>query len=542
MTRLKRLARKLVPDWLMARYRLAQYSRVVRWNMDVFFTNERDAKRFLSVTPDTVRARIWDLRSFVGGGADSEIETHRSGETVFGPAYRIPSSVDAVITGSLEKRGRFSGSRAFPRLAPIEISARPEVFQQVGGRPEGDLNLQGIYRRVQDAGFTFGVIPLGWKSRIEKRSDPISEPAVVVVSAVPLHDVGGGSRASQLALEILRRGFHVTFVSMFPASESVDLGLRFVHPRLEQIGHEEFETDLYLRRVQKPAFCLLELPIGKGVSWADALKRGGFRVVYDLIDDWSDPALGGEWYRSGVEARLVSMVDLVCASAGDLVLRLEDMGASNPLLVPNAVNSEVFGVSPTEIPEDIRGINGTIFGYHGSLYGDWFDWGALEAVANAFSDAHLIVIGDVPSSVPAMPRNVVFLGLKSQKDLPAYLARFDVGLLPFRITDTTHAVSPLKVFEYLAMGVRVAAPPLRSLNGLDGVYVDESLVGAVRSALEGEPPDRMQALAEHSWKNRVDSILGRLGVHSLDENDPVRISVRRVRHYEASERLVFERR
>ena len=30
-----------------------------------------------------------------------------------------------------------------------------------------------------------------------------------------------------------RRGFHVTFVSAFPSNESVDPGLRFLHPLLE---------------------------------------------------------------------------------------------------------------------------------------------------------------------------------------------------------------------------------------------------------------------------------------------------------------------
>jgi glycosyltransferase involved in cell wall biosynthesis len=65
-----------------------------------------------------------------------------------------------------------------------------------------------------------------------------------------------------------------------------------------------------------------------------------------------------------------------------------------------------------------------------------------------------------------MPPNVHFLGLKPQIDLPAYVQRFDVGLIPFKVTDTTHAVSPLKAYEYLASGVPVAAPPLRSLEGL----------------------------------------------------------------------------
>jgi glycosyltransferase involved in cell wall biosynthesis len=81
-----------------------------------------------------------------------------------------------------------------------------------------------------------------------------------------------------------------------------------------------------------------------------------------------------------------------------------------------------------------------------------------------------------------MPPNVHFLGLKPQGSLPDYLARFDVGLLPFVVSPMTHAVSPLKVFEYLACGVPVAAPPLRAVVGIPGVVTAEHLVDAVEEA------------------------------------------------------------
>ncbi len=53
------------------------------------------------------------------------------------------------------------------------------------------------------------------------------------------------------------------------------------------------------------------------------------------------------------------------------------------------------------------------------------------------------------------------------------------GVIPFRVNETTHAVSPLKAYEYLASGVPIAAPPLRALEGLDGVHTDTDLTVAV---------------------------------------------------------------
>ncbi len=111
-----------------------------------------------------------------------------------------------------------------------------------------------------------------------------------------------------------------------------------------------------------------------------------------------------------------------------------------------------------------------------------------------------------------MPTNVFFLGLKAQFELPAYVRRFDVGLLPFIVSDMTHAVSPLKVFEYLASGVPVAAPPLRALDGLDGVAVNEDLAEAVRLRSRRAQPDAASMIDQHSWSERVARIIELAGV------------------------------
>jgi hypothetical protein len=111
-----------------------------------------------------------------------------------------------------------------------------------------------------------------------------------------------------------------------------------------------------------------------------------------------------------------------------------------------------------------------------------------------------------------------------------------VGLVPFKTNETTHAVSPLKAYEYLASGVPIAAPPLRALEGLDGVHADADLARAVALALSAGPPDRAQALKEHSWEDRVVKITGREAV--LVEYTPVSIVTRPAKHWARTERVV----
>jgi hypothetical protein len=138
-----------------------------------------------------------------------------------------------------------------------------------------------------------------------------------------------------------------------------------------------------------------------------------------------------------------------------------------------------------------------------------------------------------------LPVNVFLLGLKPQTDLAAYLAHTDVALIPFKVTETTHAVSPLKVYEYLAMGVPVAAPPLQPLLGLDGVFLDEDLVAAVGAARAAPAPDPRAVIVSHSWTARVATLFEALGWEPAETSgQPVRIETRPVRHYPPDQRLL----
>ncbi|HEX6146516.1 MAG TPA: glycosyltransferase, partial [Acidimicrobiia bacterium] len=440
----------------------------------------------------------------------------------------------AGVLGEVDGPRLAGRRRAAPVLGPRFIAVRGSLLAEVGGVPEGRHPLPGLLARLEDAGHRIGLIPVPAGDAPTVRSDPIVRTPVVILAAVPLHDVGGGSRSTQLALELIRQGYHVTLVSLYEAQESIDLGLRYIHPNLEQARVGRFDPAVLVNRAGTPGLALVEAPAAPLAAQAKRLHEAGWTVVYDVIDDWSDPALGGDWYRPEIERDLVASADRVAASAPDLVDRVAAMGRE-AVLVPNAVNAAVFGADLPPWPSDLPEAE-TIIGYHGSLYGEWFDWDSLRRVADANPRAAVVLIGDDKTPRPVLPPNVRLLGLKPQTDLPAYVQRFDVGLVPFRVSPTTHAVSPLKAYEYLASGVPIAAPPLRALEDLDGVHTDSDLAAAVGRALAGERPDRARALKEHSWEDRVVKLTGADAI--LVEYTPVNVVARPAVHWEKSERLV----
>lgn len=550
---LKKLVRPLVPEVLIRRLRPSP-APTSNLNADVVVADVSERAAWLKETPDTVRVAApgrYGPASDVSVGHPGASEPGSDGPVAIAArplsddereALLAPLNdpeVGAAVLGKAEARNFLAG--ATPRVETTAIAVQRHVWEETGGMPVGDVNLAGWFARIVQGGHRLAVIPQPGPVTRTVRADPITAPgAAVVLAAVPLHDVGGGFRGAQIAMELCRRGYHVTYLAQYTSGHSVDLGLRFIHPRLEEYRLEDFDPLAYLRRLQTDVrIALVEIPSPQVWGPVRRLSRSGFRMIYDLIDDWSDQALGGWWYRAEVEDEFIAAADSLSGSARLLVRNLTERSGGRPVAyVPNGVNQNMFTGVPAATPADIPDGDGPLLSYHGSLYGDWFDWDALAAVAGAFPEARVQVIGDEHGH-PPVPDNVYFLGLKPQFQLPWYLAPADVSLIPFKLNETTHAVSPLKAYESLAMGVPVAAPPLEPLVGVDGTFLDEDLPTAVAAALQAPPLNSDAARAAHGWAERAGRLFDALGL-SLPPPDGSDIVVkeRPPLRYEGALRLI----
>ena len=96
-------------------------------------------------------------------------------------------------------------------------------------------------------------------------------------------------------------------------------------------------------------------------------------------------------------------------------------------------------------------------------------------------DWHLILVGPVVKIDPAsLPRaaNIHYLGGKPYGELPAYIANWDVAVMPFARNAATRFISPTKTPEYLAGGRPVVSTPVidvvRRWGHLDAVGIAET--------------------------------------------------------------------
>ena len=140
----------------------------------------------------------------------------------------------------------------------------------------------------------------------------------------------------------------------------------------------------------------------------------------------------------------------------------------------------------------------------------------VEAAAKARPDWQFVWIGNEKpgadlSALRAM-KNVHFLGVKPNAELPKYLAQFDVCLNLFDAGPLSKDVSPLKFYEYLATGKPIVSTrqPDQVLQFSDIIHIADdakSFEAACEAALKDTQPERTQLRIEagrnSSWDARV---------------------------------------
>jgi glycosyltransferase involved in cell wall biosynthesis len=347
----------------------------------------------------------------------------------------------------------------------------------------------------------------------------------LILSANPINDTGGGQRSAMLARELLHRDWAVVFVSHGRVTETVDLQLRFDHPRLvetplESIAHSGIRRALDEFLDAAPALVITQVPVLEWLPVVERARRAGATTVYDCVDRWASE-LGRGWYRPEAEGAIARASHMTTASAPALVDHVERLTGLESLHLPNAFNARLFHADAMGTPRPEGLPSGRVALYVGALWGRWMDWELVRVCAEAYPETEFVFIGDHRREGRGLPRNCSFLGLQPQSALAPYLAHAEVAFLPWKVNAVTQATSPLKVYEFGAMRLPVVAPDLEPLRGMPGIRLcttTSAFVDAIgrhgRGAVEVGEADAMDAFAElNSWGARVDRLLEGAAVH-----------------------------
>lgn len=178
---------------------------------------------------------------------------------------------------------------------------------------------------------------------------------------------------------------------------------------------------------------------------------------------------------------------------------------------PSSIDTAHFGSARRGMPDpaDQETVTHPRLGFFGVI-DERMDVALVGEIAALRPDWQLMMIGPVVKIDPAtLPRadNIHWLGGKQYADLPAYLANWDIGIMPFAINDATRFISPTKTPEFLAAGLPVVSTAIRDVVRPYGEF---GLVEIASTAEETVAAvERLFARDRAPWLARVDAQLAK---------------------------------
>ena len=235
-------------------------------------------------------------------------------------------------------------------------------------------------------------------------------------------------------------------------------------------------------------------------------------TVYDCMDELANFRFAPPDLLA-LEGELLAVADLVF-TGGYSLFEAKRERHHNIHAFPSSVDQAHFRQARGDMPAppDRAVLGRPCFGFFG-VVDERMDLDLLAALADARPGWTIAILGPVvkidPADLPRRP-NLHYLGSRDYAELPAYLAGWDVALMPFAINDSTRFISPTKTPEYLAGGRPVVSTPItdvvRHYADLEAVFIADGAEAFVRAC------DRALALARGpgEWLAEADARLSHL--------------------------------
>ena len=233
-------------------------------------------------------------------------------------------------------------------------------------------------------------------------------------------------------------------------------------------------------------------------------------TVYDCMDELAAFKNAPRALRER-EAELFEKADLVF-TGGQSLFEAKRKQHPNAYAFPSSIDRAHFAQARTwqQEPADQAGIPHPRLGFFG-VVDERLDVELLDGVASARPDWQFIIVGPVvkidPADLPKRP-NIHYLGGKSYKELPAYIAGWDVAALLFARNESTRFISPTKTPEYLAAGKPVVSTSIRDVvrpyGELGLVRIADTVADFIIAAAEIGMDERAD---DPAWLARVDEFL-----------------------------------
>jgi len=242
------------------------------------------------------------------------------------------------------------------------------------------------------------------------------------------------------------------------------------------------------------------------------------KVLYDVIDDLSCFSGSIEGLRKD-HGFLLKDASIVTYSSKALMELDADVSIQKKkLLLENGVWVNDFAISESSQNYNLREHKDEyVLGYYGAI-SNLLDWSLLERITG-IDKIRLVMIGPIvdfengPGDVTdtrnrvLSSNSVTYVESAPYEQLPHYSYYFDASIVPFVINDITDAVSPLKMFEYMAAGHEIFATRTKTILEYEGIVsamTSDEIIREITSRIS------LPIVDKEYYRARYESVLKRV--------------------------------
>lgn len=318
-------------------------------------------------------------------------------------------------------------------------------------------------------------------------------------------------------------------ISFYGAHPLVDKDIeicKFATPTLCVVNLDNYEVKKKLFEVldRKPELKFIRLQsidLATTIDELESFLSRGYEIVYEYIDELTPQIVGSipEFVFKRHEYVLQNERITVVATSDKLFDQVKPYRRYNMAMINNGVDYEHWNLDRNQIkcPNDIKEIidqGKIIIGYHGAL-AQWIDYDLLKRLAD---DKRFIILlighahDDILHNSGLLDRNnVYFIGARPYNELGSYAAFYDIGILPFILNNITKSVSPVKIFEYMALGTPVvtyALPECMKYKSCLCANTQEEFIENINKALDLRfDKDYRKNLKDEALENTWQSVM-----------------------------------
>lgn len=263
----------------------------------------------------------------------------------------------------------------------------------------------------------------------------------------------------------------------------------------------------------KKKIFIITFPHPSIVEFLELLDKNGWVTIYDVRDDWEEFQKVGQakWFDSGIEEYIVNHSDIVSAVSSPLQQKIQSIAINkNVYLSPNALDNELL----TDGKINISSRDGKpIIGYIGHLTSSWFDWQSLISIASLKPDWSFEIIGHHMPENLTLPSNIKYLGPKNQDEIKHIAKEWRAAIIPFKIGKLSDAVDPIKVYEYLCLGLPVVSFRMPQIHNYPYVFIANDVnefIHQIERALMLPMDIKVieDFLSKNRWEDRIGQLIG----------------------------------